>query len=249
MERLDFKKYICMKKNLKDRFLSDKQLLDVQCDEYESEDSFNIKTEIWLDPKTGNTFFIQNVDGIIDLFLIPSSSNIFINKDFLDVTKNSLYEIDNILNNSIAVTNTYIEGADGTGKTTVVNGLASRGIITIDRCVEYVTKVMNQNDRALIVNSVRSFLEKNPTSKMIFLYVSDKDEHYKRIYNREIVSEFDKTAFELQDKYLYAYEKLKDYKNLYLVDTYNKTPEEVQKNCEAIALSPQMEIVCDEKQK
>ena len=182
-------------------------------------------------------FFVQNINGIIDLFLIPTDSSIFINKDFLDVTNNILFDVDKICNNSLSVTNTYVEGADGTGKTTVVNGLAAKGVITIDRCVEHVTKIMNQNNRQLIVDSVKSFLENNPSSKVIFLFVSDKEEHYKRIFSRELISEFDKTAFDLQEKYLYVYEKLKDYENLYLVDTHKKTPEQVQDECKQIALN------------
>jgi len=237
MEHLNFCKYVCMKKNLKDRFLSDKELIVTKYIDYQLDDkTYQIVAEEWLDTKTCRTFFIHNINNIVDLFLIPTDSNIFVNRDFLDVTNNPKFEVNNICNNSVVVTNTYIEGADGTGKTTAVNGLAAKGIMTIDRCVEHITRIMNQNDRQLIVDSVGTFLKNNPKTKVIFLYVSDKDEHYKRVYNRELISEYDKTAFELQEKYLYAYEKLKKYKNLYLIDTYNKTPEQVQVACEAIAL-------------
>ena len=77
--------------------------------------------------------------------------------------------VGNILSGSVVQTNTYIEGADGTGKTTAVNGLASRGVMTTDRCVQHITKVMNQDDKKIIVDSVQSFLESNPSAKVIFL--------------------------------------------------------------------------------
>lgn len=238
MENLYFNKFVCMKKNLKDRFLSGKKFIMSRSNDYEfNGKETKIITEEWLDEEVGSPFFIQNIDGIVELFLIPEDSNIFVNKDFLDVTHNPVFLVDNILSGSVVQTNTYIEGADGTGKTTAVNGLASRGVMTTDRCVQHITKVMNQDDRGLIVNSVQSFLEANPTSKVIFLYVSDREEHYKRIFSREMISAYDRTAFDLQEKYLYAYDKLKHFKNLYLVDTYNKSPEQVQYECEKIALS------------
>ena len=242
MEKVKFKKYICMKKNLKDRFLSDKIFISNAENEvaYHGK-NYKILSELWKDSKTGEYFSIQNVSGIVELYFIPEKSNIFVNKDFLDVTKNLIYTQANILSGSVIKTNTYIEGADGTGKTTAVNGLAASGILTIDRCVEFVTKIMNQNDRGLIVNSVEYFLKNNPNADLIFLYVSNKDEHYKRIFNREIVSDYDKTAFELQEKYLYTYNALKQYKNLHLVDTFNKSMQQVQDECKAIALNGNIE--------
>ncbi|MBQ3158554.1 MAG: hypothetical protein IJB98_02550, partial [Clostridia bacterium] len=202
-----------------------------------------------LDEEVGSPFFIQNIDGVVELFLIPEGSNIFVNKDFLDVTNNPVFLVDNILSGSVVLTNTYIEGADGTGKTTAVNGLASRGVMTTDRCVQHITKVMNQDDKKIIVDSVQSFLESNPSAKVIFLYVSDREEHYKRIFSREMISDYDRTAFDLQEKYLYTYNRLKHFKNLYLVDTYNKSPEKVQCECERIALGKNMEQEQDESQK
>lgn len=233
-----FTKYVCMKKNLSDRFLSDKILIDKKTVQQSNKNNkcFEITTDTWLDPTTNQFFYIQYIKNLIDLYLIPTDSGIFVNKDFLNVTNNSLFNVNNLLNGSIQITYTYIEGADATGKTTTVNGLAENGIITIDRCVEHITRIMNQNDKQLILQSVESFLIKNPNNKVIFLYVSDEQEHIKRVFTRERISEFDKNALSLQEKYLYTYNTLQNYDNLFLVDTYNKTPEEVQNECKQIAL-------------
>ena len=55
----------------------------------------------------------------------------------------------------------------------------------------------------------------------------DEESLKKRIYSREVVSEFDKKAIIFQRLYLDTYYNLKNYKNLFLIDCLNKTEKDL----------------------
>ena len=115
-------------------------------------------------------FAICNINNIIDLIIYDTTSGIILFDDFIDVTNNPKYKIENILNDSLIYTNSVIEGTDGVGKTTITISLAENGIIVYDRDVENITKKMKpfipDEER---YSSIKLFLEKDKKRKLIIL--------------------------------------------------------------------------------
>ena len=134
----------------------------------------------------------------------------------------------NIYKGSLKKINVIIEGADGVGKSTLAQNLAVEGILTQDRAVKEITQKMREEIPDTIrINKVKQYLKEDKNRKVIFLYLSDEESLKKRIYSREVVSEFDKKAIIFQRLYLDTYYNLKNYKNLFLIDCLNKTEKDL----------------------
>lgn len=72
--------------------------------------------------------------------------------------------------------------------------------------------------------TVSKYLEANKNRKVVFLYMSDETELYRRIYSREIISEYDRDTVIFQRLYVDTYLKLSLlHDNIYLVDCLNKS--------------------------
>lgn len=213
--------YITLKENLMQKFLSDKALLTNEPEvQIVNVNGVRKKIETYL----YNGFNIVNVNNIVCLINIPQDSDIFVYRDFIDVTQNSRFDINNILNGTVNLANLVIEGTDGVGKTTVAKALAMRGWLCEDRCVSVITKNMKPEiSEDVRLNAVSSYLENNRMKKILFLHLSDENELLRRIYSRGEVTEYDRQAVIFQRLYIETYMKLKDYTNLYLVDCSNKS--------------------------
>ncbi|MFA6859782.1 MAG: hypothetical protein WCR30_00110 [Clostridia bacterium] len=215
--------YITLKDVLYKRFVLDKNYVSSELKEIVWNGKKNtIKIDLYKECR------ILNINDKIKLIYIPIDSNIFIYDDLVDVTKNPLFKIENILNGSLVFSDTIIEGADGVGKTTIATSLAQQGIIVKDRCVENISKIMSdemlQSKRNEIIEK---FVKSNPNQKIVVIYMSDENEMWKRICSRERISEYDKKAIETQKHYLESFNRLKDYKNVFLVNCLNKTREDM----------------------
>lgn len=211
------KTYIILKDGAEELFLKDNNMID-------SKTIFTNGQNVTIE--SYDLFCCVNVPGIVRLFCIPENSYLSNYKNFINVTGNNKYNINNILKGSLHNTNIVVEGADGSGKTTLVTYFAQMGLLTQDRAVEEVTKSMktylSENER---VARVEKYLRDNPSKNLVFLYLSDEDVLYDRVFSREVLDEFDKDAIISQRLYKDTYEKLKSYPNLFLVDCLNKTPE------------------------
>lgn len=176
-------------------------------------------------------FYIISVDKIITLIYISESNVHIIHNDFIEVTNNRIFDISNVLRGCVSYANTVIEGSDGVGKSTLVSNLAQLGIICQDRAVNEITKKMkpevDENER---LYALQKYLNEDCTRKVIFIYMSDERELIKRIYSREIVSEYDKKTIAFQRLYVNTYEKLRDkHSNLFLLDCLNKNRDDMVK--------------------
>lgn len=148
--------------------------------------------------------------------------------DFIDVTLNEKYLLKNIFKGSLKKTNVVIEGADGVGKSTLAKNLALEGILVQDRAVKEITQKMREEISDITrINGVEEYLKEDEKRKVFFLYLSDEKVLKERIYTREFVSEFDKKAIIFQRLYLDTFDKLRNYKNLFLIDCLNKTEEDL----------------------
>ena len=212
-------KYIALKDNLERIFLSDKKLVRTRKFQREGK-------EILLEAYEG--FYSIKIVGIVRLFYISKKSNVKKHNDFIDVTWNSLYKVQNILRGSLNCTNIVIEGADGTGKSTLINELAQLGYLCQDRAVHEVTQSMRENiPRNIRINNVRLYLEEKRHRKLVILYLSKEGELEKRIFSREEISEYDKKALIFQKLYLDTYFSLQCFQNIFLLDGYDKAPREL----------------------
>jgi len=156
------------------------------------------------------------------LFYFPDQPSFFMYRDFIDVTHNPIYRIKNIMNGSLHFTNIFFEGTDGVGKTTLSKNLAKVGIITEDRCVKYVSKVMDfSSPKDKRLDSIREFLS-DGNKKLVFIFFLDENKLRERINSREEISEYDKVAIEKQHLYLESYQILKDeFENISAIDATN----------------------------
>ena len=212
-------KYIILKDNLERIFFTGKKLLL-------SKKIYKEGRELFLEKYEG--FYSIKIVGIIRLFYISENSNVKRYRDLIDVTKNKLYKIENILKGSLITTNIIIEGADGTGKSTLTRELAQKGYLCQDRAIREVTQSMREYiPKEIRVYNVKMYLEEKKNSKLVILYLSKEEELKKRIFSREEISEYDKKALIFQRLYLDTYFSLQHYQNIFLLDGYNKTPEEL----------------------
>ena len=183
-------RYVCIRKELFFRFLNDFDIV--------SEDK-NIKKY----KKDNNTIIVEEYDN--NLIIVISKEKLE-SKALIDVTDNELYLNDNIDN--LIVTNVVIEGTDGVGKTSTIEGLIKRGIVCFDRDLEickYMLFDVSLEDRC---SAYMKYLEEN-TYTIVFLVNNSKEELERRIMMRENISEFDKMAFEYNNLYKETYEAMK----------------------------------------
>ncbi|MCI8618055.1 MAG: hypothetical protein HFJ60_07495 [Clostridia bacterium] len=216
------KKYVALKDNLGRIFLSDK----IKIDSYKQRIG---KNEILVE--NYKKFSTISINKTITIFFFSDEERPF--NDFINVTQNKLYLLENVLKGSLKQTNIVIEGADGVGKSTLVAELAYKGYITQDRAVNEVTRKMREEipkeDR---IQGVKEYLEMDKNRKLVFLYLSDENVLKQRIESRKNISEYDKKALIFQRLYLDTYNELKSFSNIYIIDCLGKTPAELVKEIE-----------------
>ncbi len=214
--------YLALKDNLLKIFISDKVKLGT---EYVRCGKIDVIKTLFQD------FYTLEFKNIVTLIYIQENKLEIKHADFIDVTENSKFYIEDILNGSVVNANTVIEGSDGVGKSTLVANLAQLGILCQDRAVNSITKKMKpeieSNERLF---SIQKYLDEEPSRKVIFLYLSSEFELNKRIYSREFISEYDKHSIIFQRLYVDTYMKIKEkYKNIFLLDCLNKSEEDMVK--------------------
>lgn len=212
---MKYRIFLALKDNLLDIFLADKKFLK-SCAMFQY--GKKVRKNIY------QNFFTISIEDIT-LIYITQSEKYLIHNDFIEVTNNERYSILNILAGFVTSTNLVVEGSDGVGKSTLVANLAQLGILCQDRAVKEITKMMKPHiDEQQRVLTVSKYLEDNSNCKVVFLYMSNESELYKRIYSRKIISEYDKNTIIFQRLYVDTYLKLSQiYNNIYLVDCFGKT--------------------------
>lgn len=160
---------------------------------------------------------------------------------FIEVTGNSNFENANIYNGSIISNNTIIEGTDGVGKTTTIEGLLKLGIICQDRCMDVISvNMLFDIPMEVRAKKYQEYL-KNIDKKVIFLVNNDREEIERRINIRERLSEFDKLAYEYNVLYLDTYNYMKERNmlegKLFLVDCTGLSIEEVLNETKKIIIN------------
>ena len=211
--------YLALKDNLEKIFLSDKKLQERRVLRKKN-------IEIIYEKYLG--FFTLSIGSVVRLFYIPEKCRYMAHKDFINVTKNKRYRLKNILNGSIVRTGIVIEGADGTGKSTLVGELAQRGFLCQDRAVKEITCSMREEIlKEERIKNVKKYLEQNSNKIVVFLYLSNENVLKDRIFSRGELSEFDKKAIIFQRMYVETYNSLKDFQNLFIVDCIDKTPKQI----------------------
>lgn len=210
------KTFITTKENLIKRYLNEITFLS------EKEVSFSSGKKIRL-KKYRECYFIE-VEGLTRLIKIPKDSPMFIHHDLIQVDENIRYTIPNMLDGYVVNGNILLEGADGTGKTTISRELAQLGIITEDRNVPNISWMMEpQYSREERNETIRTYIESNPDKTIVFFYNSDEQELMSRIDGRTTNSAYDQFALYKQEKYLDTYSELKRLTNLKLYDVHGKS--------------------------
>lgn len=150
---------------------------------------------------------------------------------FIEVTGNERFENSNIYKGSILSNHTIIEGTDGVGKTTTIEGLLKEGIICQDRCMDVISANMlfdiSMEER---VKKYQTYLKKID-KKVIILVNNDRQELERRINSRKKLSKFDKLAYEYNVLYFETFQYMKERNMLedkmFLVDCTHLSKEEV----------------------
>lgn len=213
------KKYIALKDNLERIYLSNK----IKTDSYTLK---KYENTILLECYSGFSTITINEEFTIFYFFDKTTQKPF--NDFIEITSNPLYSLNNVLKGSLKKTNIIIEGADGVGKSTLVRKLANKGYLTQDRAVKEITQKMREEIPTEIrVEAVKKYLQADKNRKLIFLYLSDERELKRRIDTREKISEYDKKAIIFQRLYLDTYNRLSHFNNVYIIDCLGKTPNEL----------------------
>lgn len=222
------KRYICVKKVLYERFMRDKSVIKRYT---KTLHGFKYIVTYY------GEFFTLDVVGIIKLFYFPENPSFFMYRDFIDVTNNSLYSLSSIVSGKIRNTGIILEGADGSGKTTLCKEFAKCGYLMEDRCVKSISKIMEADiplDQR--VDSVKQFLVTHPNNIVIFLNNTDDKEIMRRIYSREEVSKYDMQALKKRDLYHETFMKLQKYEinNIKEIDITNKSVKQIMTEIYAI---------------
>ena len=159
---------------------------------------------------------------------------------FIEVTGNSKFENSNIYKGSIISSGTIIEGTDGVGKTTAIEGLLQKGIICQDRCMEVIS--VNMLFEISMEERTRKYQEylKRIDKKVIFLINNDKEELERRINLREKLSEFDEEAYAYNILYLDTFNYMKENNmlegKLFMVNCTGLSVDEVIDKIESIII-------------
>ena len=205
------KKFIALKDNLQRIFHNDKNVIKTVITKRDN-------VEAIINYYEG--FFTITLKEIT-IFYFLDNSKVKPFNDFIEVTGNKKYKIENIIKGEVIKTNIVIEGADGVGKSTLVKEL----YLTQDRAVKQITQKMRQEipveER---IGSVKKYLNEDKERKVIFLYLSDEKVLKNRVEGRENISEYDKKALIFQRLYVDTYNHLKDYNNLHIIDCLGKSP-------------------------
>ena len=123
-----------------------------------------------------------------------------------------------------------IEGTDAVGKTTTINELKKENIICEDRSKDVISKYMLFDYTTEYRSKIYHEYLKSNDCLIIFLINNDKEELLRRVYQREIIGDYDLEAYEYNKLYQETYEYMK--KNdmlenkLFLVDATDLTLEE-----------------------
>ena len=189
---------------------------------YYQDDDYEIDVDYFIEPVSMIMVEVASLKAPLANYQAP--------KGFVDVTGNKIYENSSIYQGSILSCSTIIEGTDAVGKSTTVNRLLSMGILCRERSMDMFSKYMEFT--VPLEERVERYYEylKNHEEKVIFLVNHDKMELERRVSLRDVISEFDKKAYEYNQLYFETYQYMMEHDmlegKLFLVDCTNLTFEE-----------------------
>lgn len=159
-------------------------------------------------------------------------------KGFVKV--NDIFSKESIVNGNIQVTNFILEGTDGIGKSTSIEKLLNEGIACLDRNLDVICKYMLFDvPMEKRIEEYKKYLE-STKDRILFLVNMDAEELRRRIYSRDVVTEFDKYAVEYNQMYYDTYNEMAClgylYDKLFLLDCTNLTEEEQKEKIKEIIL-------------
>lgn len=152
----------------------------------------------------------------------------------------NLFDQENIENGLINVTDYILEGTDGIGKTTAIESLLDEGIVCFDRNLDVICKYMLFDvPMGKRISEYKEYLERT-RDKILFLVNMDEEEIRRRIYSRDVISEFDKYAVEYNRMYYDTYNVMREkgYLNdkLFLLDCTGLSKKEQKEKIKEIVL-------------
>ena len=189
---------------------------------YYQDDDYEIDVDYFMEPVSMIMVEVASLGAPLADYQAP--------KGFVDVTGNKIYENSSIYQGSILSSSTIIEGTDAVGKSTTVDRLLSMGILCRERSMDMFSKYMEFT--VPLEERVEHYYEylKNHEEKVIFLVNHDKMELERRVSLRDVISEFDKKAYEYNQLYFETYQYMMEHDmlegKLFLVDCTNLTFEE-----------------------
>ncbi len=174
-----------------------------------------------------------------NLTIIRTNDDAYIpTKGFVKVDE--LFSRENIISGNIRVTDFILEGTDGIGKSTSIERLLREGIVCLDRNLDVICKYMLFDvPMEKRIREYKKYLE-STNDKILFLVNMDKEELKKRIYARDVISEFDRYSVEYNQMYYDTFNEMKKmdylYGKLFLLDCTNLTEIEQKEKIKEILL-------------
>lgn len=193
---------------------------------------------VYYDDK-GTTVEVENYYNLNNLVVIRTDTISYIPpKGFVKV--NDIFSKENIVNGKIQVTNFILEGTDGIGKSTSIENLLNEGIVCLDRNLDVICRYMLfdvPTDKRIF--EYKKYLE-STKDRILFLVNMDAEELKRRIYSRDVVTEFDRYAVEYNQMYYNTFNEMERlgylYDKLFLLDCTNLTESEQKEKIKEIIL-------------
>lgn len=194
------KRYVCIRKAKLDEYLIGATV----------KNQYNIGSkQVTCYEKQGGQFIVEFYENSL---IMIKTIDVIQNKGFVDVTNDELYTDMSIENGNIIVSNAFIEGTDGVGKTETINQLVHQGIVCKDRSeliCKYMLFEIPMEDRCL---AYKDYLEHSTDEFVVFLVNNSKKELDERINRRgRNVDEFDERAYEYNVLYKETYIEMLKY--------------------------------------
>lgn len=169
----------------------------------------------------GISLVVERYYNLNNLCVIRTNSkNYNPEKGLIEVSDTFTQE--NILSGFIKVPNFILEGTDGIGKTTTIEGLLSDGIVCFDRELDNICKYMLFDvPMEVRIKNYKEYLEK-AKEKILFLVNRDEEEIRRRIFSRDVITEFDRYAVEYNKMYYETFKEMEKrgylYDRLFMLD-------------------------------
>ena len=176
---------------------------------------FEIDVDYFLEPIEMVMVEVSSFKAELDNYVAP--------KGFVEVSGNKRFENYGIYNGLIKSNRLILEGTDGVGKSVTIERLLDKGIIAQDRCMDVISRnMLFEIEMDVRAKRYDEYLKRNDKI-VIFLINNDKKELERRLGQREVLSDFDKDAYNYNQLYYETFKYMEEKKmlnnKLFMIDS------------------------------